>query len=282
MRGQTIKIGMGQLLVEGGEPERNLERAVKMIRDASDKECQLIVLPECIDLAWTHPSAKTEAQPVPGLYSEILCKSAREFNIYVCAGLTEKHNNRVYNTAIFTSQSGEIILKYRKINVLECALSFYSIGHSLSVIDTPLGIIGVNICSDNYIDSLDIGHVLARMGAQIILSPSSWTVDYSVTEEEDPYGKKWYNPYHTLASLYNLIVVSSTSVGYVVGGPFEGKKMVGSSIAVGKKGVLSKGSHNEFAGELIVVDINVPEREEKGTQIGEMLSKKGDRFGEID
>ena len=64
-----IKIGMGQLLVEGGEPERNLDRAQSMIEEASKESCDIILLPECLDLGWTHPSAKKQALPIPGSYS---------------------------------------------------------------------------------------------------------------------------------------------------------------------------------------------------------------------
>ena len=59
-----LRIGMAQLLVEGGEPERNFERAEVMIKDASSKDCQIILLPECMDLAWTHPSSEKEAKQV--------------------------------------------------------------------------------------------------------------------------------------------------------------------------------------------------------------------------
>jgi len=152
---------------------------------------------------------------------------------------------------------------------------FYAVGRELSAIETPYGIIGVNICADNYIDSLEIGHTLARMGSQIILSPSSWTVDYSITEGSDPYGEKWFKPFFTLASLHDLVIVSATSVGYIVGGPYSGKKMVGCSLAVGKDGPIAKGAHNELAGELVVTSIDIPERREKGTAIGELLKKKG-------
>jgi predicted amidohydrolase len=271
---QGIKIGMGQLLVEGGEPERNLRRAEEMIMEAAGKKCDIVLLPETLDLAWTHPSAKTEAQPIPGPYSDRLCRAARDSKVYLCAGLTEKDGSRVYNAAIFVDPSGKIILKYHKINLLVVEQPFYSVGRTLSAVETPLGIIGVNICADNYIDALDIGHALARMGPQIILSPSSWTVDYSIVEGEDPYGEKWLKPYLTLASLYNLVVVSATSVGSIVGGRYEGKQKVGCSLAVGRDGVLVQGRYNEFAGDLVVADIEVPNRREKGTEIGEMLRKK--------
>lgn len=269
---------MGQLLVEGGEPLRNLERADKMIQEASQKGCDLILLPETLDLGWTHPSALTEAQPIPGPYSDRLCDNAREYHIYVCAGLTEKLGDRVYNSALLIDSDGEIVLKYHKINELTVGHKFYAIGQSLFVIDTVFGKIGVNICADNYMDGLPIGHTLARMGAQIILSPSSWTVDYSVTETDDPYKEKWIKPYSTLAKLYNLVILGTTSVGYIVGGPYEGKKMVGCSLAVDKNGIVVQGLFNEFAGELIVADIRIPERVEKGTEIGQMLMKTGYRF----
>ena len=93
----SLKIGMGQLLVEGGEPERNLERCGQMIADAANNNCDLVLLPECLDLAWTHPSAKLEAKPIPGPYSDIICQHACNHKMYVCAGLTEKAGNRIYN-----------------------------------------------------------------------------------------------------------------------------------------------------------------------------------------
>jgi len=275
MESKTIKIGMGQLLVEGGEPQRNLDRAADMTRKAAEKGCDMLLLPECLDLGWLHPTALTESQPIPGPCSDRLCEEARRNHIYVCAGLTERAGPKVYNSAVFISSTGEILLKYRKINELVVAHEYYSIGTCLSVVETPFGMIGVSICADNYIDGLAIGHVLARMGAQLILVPSAWTVDFSATIEGDPYGEKWLKPFSILARLYNLVIVSTTSVGVIVGGAYEGKKSVGQSLAVGKDGILARGIYNEFASELIVADIRIPHRPEKGTAIGEMLRRQG-------
>ena len=278
---QKLKIGMGQLLVEGGEPRRNLDRAEKMIREASEQGCEIILLPEVIDLGWTHPSAFQEAEPIPGPRSDRLCACARQYKIYICVGLTEQLGEKRYNTAIFINSEGEIILKYHKINTLVVEQPFYSVGQILSVVDTPFGKIGVNICADNYMDGLPIGHALARMGAQLILSPSSWTVDYSVDETQDPYREKWIKPYSILAGLYHLVIIGTTSVGYIVGGPYEGKKMVGCSLAVDRNGIIARGKFNEFAGDLIIADITIPERKETGTAIGEMLLKKGHSFEDL-
>lgn len=272
---KKVKIGLCQLLVEGTEPDRNLERAVELIEEAANKKCDIILLPETLDFAWTHPDALSEAEPIPGKYSNILSEAAKKFNVYICAGLTEKKNGENYNTAIFIGKNGQILLKYHKINLLDVEFPYYKVGDTLNVIDTEFGKLGLNICADNYMDGLDIGHTLARMGAQFILSPSSWTVDYSVTEEDDPYEDKWIKPYKILAEAHGITVIGTTSVGYIVGGPYEGKKMVGCSLVVDENGIKSNGDFNEFAGEVIVVDVDIKERKYKGTQIGADLQNRG-------
>lgn len=270
-----IKVGMAQLLVEGGEPERNLMRAESLIKEASNKHCDIVLLPETIDFAWTHPSVYSEALPIPGKYSDFFCNLAKQYSLFICVGLTERKYDKLYNTAVLIDNKGEIILKHSKVNILEVEPPFYEIGQNISVVDTKFGKIGLNICADNYQDALSIGHTIGRMGAQILLSPSSWTVDYSITEEMDPYQDKWEKPLSSLASLFNMLVVSTTSVGYIVGGPYEGKKMVGCSIAVDKTGILTKGQFNEFAGELIIIETEVPQKTLKGTQISDYLSSRG-------
>jgi len=270
-----IRLGMGQLLVEGGEPERNLGRAEHMIALAAEKGCSLIVLPECLDLAWTHPSAFDQARSIPGPYCDRLCNSAAANGLWICAGLTERSDSKRYNTAVLIGPEGEIVLKYRKINLLIVEQPFYAVGQSLGVVETCFGVIGVDICSDNYADALDLGSALGRMGAQIILTPCSWTVDYSVLDGQDPYGEKWLGPYRTLAQLFDLAVVSATSVGVIVGGPYEGKKMVGCSLAVGRSGVIARGPYNEFAGELVVAELDVPSPHAKGTAIAATPRQKG-------
>lgn len=270
-----IKLGLGQMLVEGGEPERNLERALAMVKLAKENSCDIVLLPETLDFAWTHPSSLKDAQEIPGIHSDLLCNAAAKNNIHICAGLTEKKDNKHYNTSILINNKGEIIGKHHKINLLEVEFPFYEVGQSLQVVDTPFGKIGLNICADNYIDSIHIGHALARMGAQLILSPSSWTVDHFVTEKENPYDDKWEKPFQILSSAYSLVIAGTTSVGYIVGGPYEGKKSVGCSLVMGPQGIIAQGRFNEFAGELICCEFEIPERKEKGTQIGKMLKEKG-------
>lgn len=274
----TLRVGMGQMLVEGGEPDRNLGRAARMIAEAGRRGCALVLLPECLDLGWTHPSATRLAEPIPGPRVEVLRALAAEHRVYVCAGLTERAGARIHNAAVLLDPSGDLLLHHRKINVLAEALDLYAVGDRLGVVDTPLGRIGLDICSDNYRDALEIGGVLGRMGAQILLSPSSWTVDYDTPMHRDPYGEKWKGPYLALARTFGMVVLGTTAVGYLVGGPFEGRKMVGASLAVGPEGVIAEGPRNELAGELVVVDVPVPVPNRRGTEIGRHLDGLGKRY----
>ena len=59
--GHRIKVAMGQMLVEGGRLQENLARAVEMVGQAGRQGCQIVVLPECLDLGWTHPTAGQSA-----------------------------------------------------------------------------------------------------------------------------------------------------------------------------------------------------------------------------
>ncbi len=275
MINKKIKIAMGQLLVEGGEPERNINRAEEMIKSASKNNCDLILLPETIDFAWTHPSALKESVSIPGKYSDEFTKQAKNNNIFICVGLTENQNDKIFNTAILIDNNGEIIIKYHKINLLEVEQPFYEVGNILQVAKTKIGKIGINICADNYYDSIHIAKTLGSMGAEIILSPSSWTVDFNITEKDDPYHEKWIRPLSYIANMYDLIMVSTTSVGYIVGGPYEGKKKIGCSLAVDKNGVIKKGKFNEFAGDLIFFETLITEKKEKGTALNKKIKEKG-------
>ena len=55
---KQIMVAMGQMLVTGGAVEDNLDRAVTLIHEAGEQQADILVLPECLDLGWTHPSAR--------------------------------------------------------------------------------------------------------------------------------------------------------------------------------------------------------------------------------
>ncbi len=267
---------MGQMLVEGGRLEENLARAVAMVAQAGRQGCQIIVLPECLDLGWTNPAAPNLAAEIPGPISEVLCRAASAAGLYVVGGLTEQAGSRIYNAAVLIDPSGQILLKHRKINLLDIEQSVYCTGDRLAVAETACGVLGVNICADNFPDSLVLGHSLARMGTQILLSPSAWAVPAEHDPMAEPYGALWEGSYRSLASLYEMPVVGVSNVGWITGGPWAGRKCIGCSLTMGADGaVLAKGTYGVDAQELIVLEIALRRRTVTGADIAPMLRGKG-------
>ena len=62
---RPFKLAMVQILVRGGDKAGNLARAIAGIEKAAREGAEVILLPECLDLGWTHPSARTKAEPSP-------------------------------------------------------------------------------------------------------------------------------------------------------------------------------------------------------------------------
>lgn len=271
-----LKLAMGQMLVEGGQVSQNLKRANTMIRRAAEAGCRVVVLPECLDIGWTDPAARALAQPIPGPHSDLLSRAARQNQIFAVAGLTERAGDRIYNAAVLISPEGDILLKHRKINIMDIAQDLYATGDCLAVAKTSLGTIGVNICADNFPNSLVLGHSLARMGAQILLSPSAWAMEPNHDNSQEPYGELWKNAYTTLARLYDMTVVGVSNVGRLRGGPWQGYKCIGCSLAVGPSGrILAQGPYGDAAEHLIAITVELVDRTATGTTIAEDLARKG-------
>lgn len=272
----SFLVGMAQILVEFGQAERNLARAVTAIEEAAERGCRMVVLPECLDLGWTFPDAPRLAAPIPGPRSDLLAEAAARCGIYVAAGLTERAGERTYNAAVLIDDRGNLLAKHRKINELVIGQDLYATGDRLGVVDTPLGVVGMNICADNFPDSLALGHALARMGCQLLVSPCAWAVEASHDNSRQPYGELWLGAYTMLARLYDLTVIGVSSVGWLTDGPWKGKKCIGASLAVGPGGrVLARGPYGETAQALVPVEVSLESRTVRGAAIAEMLRARG-------
>jgi predicted amidohydrolase len=276
MAAANYRAALAQILVEGGRPRANLGRAVEAIAHAAARGCRLVVLPECLDLGWTDPSARDLAMPIPGPHTDLLVRAAREHQVHVAAGLVERAGDRLYNAAVLISPGGEIVLHHRKINELDIALDLYTVGDRLGVAETELGTFGLAICADNFGDSLAVGHVLARMGAQVILSPSAWAVDADHDNLREPYGRLWRDSYAELARLYDLAVIGVSNVGPIADGPWRGRKCIGCSLVMGPGGeVLAQGPYGEWAEAVVCVEVRPRPNIGKGTGFATALRARG-------
>lgn len=236
---RTVRVGMGQTLVKAGAIDENLGRAREAIARAGRERCAVVVLPECLDLGWTHPEAARLALPIPGPSSDRLGEAARGAGLWVVAGLTERDGERTHNTAVLLDEQGRVRLKHRKINELDIAWHLYARGTALEVADTPFGRVGIPICADNSTASTELGLALGRMGARLLLSPCAWAVTPDHDDAKEPYGRDlWDVAYRLFAEKQRIATVAVSNVGRMEAGPWKGRYCIGSSLAVGPDGAV--------------------------------------------
>lgn len=259
---KSLKIGMAQMRVIAAQPLKNLALACDFIAQAALSGCDIVVLPECLDCGWGEVGAQQLAQSLDGENVQKLRHAARTHHIFVVAGLVERAGDKLYNAAIIIDDLGQLCLHSRKINELTDVVGgLYAIGNKLGVVDTRLGVLGLSICADNAPESLEIGQVLAKMGAQILLSPSAWAVPPEHDNVATPYGGLWQNAYGQLDKKYGLPVVGVSNVGVLTSGAWAGYNVIGCSLAMRGNGeIAAMANYGTNAQELLCVDIELRPR----------------------
>lgn len=254
-----MKLALIQMHVTPAEADKNLRRAAELVRDAKQKGAELVLLPEALPFGWMEPSAKERAEAIPGgMYYDELEWLARGHGVFLCSGLTEWNGGKLYNSAVFISPTGELLLHHRKIHELGIAHDCYALGDRLGVAETDLGRIGLMICADGFAPGQAISRTLCLMGAQLILSPCAWAVPPSHDNEKAPYGKLWRDNYGTVAREFGTWIAGCSNVGPINSGPWAGHKCIGCSMVVGPSGkVEAQAPYGDAAEEVLLVDVEL-------------------------
>jgi len=265
---REFNLAVVQMYIEPGEKDNNLAHAEQLIRDAAAHDADVVLLPEVMDLGWTHPSAKKFAEPIPdGETCKRICKAARESKVFVCCGIVERDGDSIYNSAVIIDNNGNVLIRHRKLNELDIAHDVYAQGDRLNVCPTPWGTFGLMICADAFAKDRMITRSLCYMGADVILSPSSWAVPPDHNNELDPYGKEWDDVYIPVAREFSVWIASASNVGPVTEGPWKNWKCIGCSLVVGPDGKEKlKGPYGEKAETILYLTVRPLPRPARGTK----------------
>jgi predicted amidohydrolase len=252
--------------VDGGCRNANIERAISRIQAAAAAGAQVVLLPEAMDLGWTHPAAQTEAESIPeGFACARLREAARRNGLYLCAGLVERRGSAVYNAAVLIGPDGELLLHHRKLNELEIAHAVYRQGDRLGVVSTPLATFGLMICADAFARGQTLTRTLGLMGADIILSPCAWAVPANHDQTVEPYGQLWLDNYQPVARDFQLWIAGVSNVGWLAAGPWAGRKCIGCSLVIGPGGeIVASGPYGPDADQIIYVEVAPAPRPARG------------------
>ena len=157
----------------GADEEKNVDRAVEYIDEASDRGVELLCFPEGYPGPFSGPRRFDPAE-------EIRSKAASA-GIYTVYGGFEETPDGVYTTQFLIGPDGQEVGKYRR--TMPAAPAFYekileidhhdlAWGNRVPVFETELCTVGIVVCSELF--SPELSRVLALKGADVILNPSGW------------------------------------------------------------------------------------------------------------
>jgi N-carbamoylputrescine amidase len=181
-------VACAQYAIRDLDPETNLGRSVRAIREAADTGADLVVLPELANSGCDFSSREQalklaeqvgEAGKNPGPALRAWREAAEESGVFVVVGFLEREGGSLYNSATVVGPG--FFGRYRKTHLWDGEKLLYEPGRDLPVFDTPLGRIGVLICYDAWFP--ETARTLALRGADLLCLPANAPDDW-VPEEQ--------------------------------------------------------------------------------------------------
>ena len=186
----SIKIALCQMNVVDNK-EKNIEKAIQMIKESKKQGADLAVLPEMFNCPYENEKFIEYAEILEDSQTLMeISNIAKEENIHVLAGSIpelerddEKDTESIYNTAVFFDNDGKQLGKHRKMHLFDIDVKgkiyfkesdTLSAGNDFTVINTDLARIGIGICYD--IRFVELSRIMALDGAEILIFPGAFNL----------------------------------------------------------------------------------------------------------
>jgi predicted amidohydrolase len=155
----------------GGEtPADNRRMYEPLIAEAARKKADLVVLGETLTYVGLGKPFPEVAEPVPGPSTEYFGRLARQYDLYIVAGLVERDGHLVYNVAVLIGPDGNVVGKYRKVCLPRGEIDGgIAPGSEYPVFPTRFGTVGLMVCYDGFFP--DVARALSNRGAEVIAWP---------------------------------------------------------------------------------------------------------------
>ncbi len=186
----SIKIALCQMNVVDNK-EKNIEKAIQMIKESKNQGADLAVLPEMFNCPYENEKFIEYAERLEDSQTlKEIAEIAKEENIHVLAGSIpelerddEKDTESIYNTAVFFDNNGKQLGKHRKMHLFDIDVKgkiyfkesdTLSAGNDFTIINTDLARIGIGICYD--IRFVELSRIMALNGAEILIFPGAFNL----------------------------------------------------------------------------------------------------------
>jgi predicted amidohydrolase len=162
-----------------GNLDANLEQLKVFLEEASEKEIDVLVLPELANSGYVFESleeARNLSEVIPaGPYSKVLLDWSAKGRLVV-AGICERNEEGLYNSAAAFA-NGNHLVTYRKIHLFSNEFDWFQQGREEPPVIEHKGTrFGLMICFDWVFP--EMARILALKGAQMILHPANLVLPY--------------------------------------------------------------------------------------------------------
>ena len=258
------------------DPEKNLERAIDKIHQASARGAQVVCLPELFQTQYfcqREDAALFDlAQPIPGPVTSRLAQLAKQLRIVLIASVFEKRAPGVYhNTAVVLDADGSHRGLYRKMHIPDDPLyyeKFYFTPGDLGfrAFDTVVGRLGTLVCWDQWYP--EGARLTALQGAIVLFYPTA--IGWHPAEKEQ-FGASQHDAWRTIQRAHaianGVYVAVVNRVGHENGdirgnaAPGAGLEFWGGSFLCDPFGrVIAEASHDKE--EILVGEVDVKSMED--------------------
>ena len=166
-----VSIAVVQCAIEQFVPEANLAKAERYIREAAAQQANIVVFPE--DFITGPLSGNRAYVDDNGKYVKMFQQLAVQYAIDIVPGsIIEGDGSKLYNTTYYIAKSGEILGRYRKVNLWLSERSYINPGDSHPVFETAYGRVGLIICWDLMFP--EVFRSMVRADVKMVICPSYW------------------------------------------------------------------------------------------------------------
>ena len=154
----------------GKTAAENCRLFAPLIAEAGRQKADLMVLGEVLTSAFSGRKMLDVAEAIPGPSTDYFGTLARQYNLYIVAGLVEREEHLVYNTAVLIGPDGKLVGKYRKATPTDGEIEKgVQPGQDYPVFETRFGKLGMMICFDGFFP--EVARQLSIRGAEVIAWP---------------------------------------------------------------------------------------------------------------
>jgi len=171
-----MKVCVAQTRCIPGDIETNCSQITSLAEKAKSQGSYMIVFPEMMDTGYEVTAIQAKASPWPGLPFNTASRTAREFEIHIIVGLSEREKDKIYNSLAVFAPDGNLIAKYRKTHLMPIdpvnETLLFKAGKSLEIVQIGDMRWGLMICYD--LRFPEICRELISKGAEVLVVCSAW------------------------------------------------------------------------------------------------------------